>query len=696
MQNYVGQQIDRYRITERLGMGGMAVVYKAYDTRLERDVALKLIRTESIPQDQHERLFKRFEREAKAQARFKHPHIVAVHDYGEVDNSPYLVMDFISGGTLKERLHSPVDWRQAIRWLIPVAEALAYAHKEGIIHRDVKPANILFDKGDQPILTDFGIAKVLETDETTLTGTGLGVGTPEYMAPEQWQGKTSSATDQYALGIVLYELITGRKPYSADTPAAIILMQANEPLQAPSNIVNCIPEAVEKVLYKALARDPQDRYQDMDEFSLALRGLLAEAYTGEPIPPVRESIRKDPIYASGTSAESEGITRDVLDTTSVGKMDAAHKSRHGLPKWVLWTGVGIIGLVIIGLAIDIISGNFMNMGKSGEGPLAIEKATPTQTSTPEITEVLIDTPTVSIIENQTYFRKIDGMVMVLIPEGEFVMGLSETKIDFLINNICPYCEKTWFSDSPSHVIYLNNFWIDQTEITNAMYQKYIDETGYVTQAELVGKGETFDGEGRIGSNWKYPLGPDRPIENWENYPVVQLTWQEALDYCMWAGGNLPTEAQWEKAARGTDERLWPWGNSIVDGTKANYLDSNWDFGDQSSNDLFKFLAPVGSYPAGASPYGVLDLFGNAAEWILDWYDPDYYLVSDRVNPTGPEEPVILEFSNDSRRVIRGGDYGEFWHRPITVRYSTYWPETMADSQGFRCIFSEEDMADITN
>ena len=147
MQNYIGQQIDRYRITERLGMGGMAVVYKAYDTRLERDVALKLIRTESIPQDQHERLFKRFEREAKAQARFSHRNIVPVHDYGEVDGSPYLVMAFISGGTLKERLQGPVDWRQAVRWLIPVAEALSYAHQHGIVHRDVKPGNILFDNG---------------------------------------------------------------------------------------------------------------------------------------------------------------------------------------------------------------------------------------------------------------------------------------------------------------------------------------------------------------------------------------------------------------------------------------------------------------------------------------------------------------------------------------------------------------------
>ena len=183
MQKYIGKQIDRYRITERLGMGGMAVVYKAFDTRLERDVALKLIRTGSIPPDQYERLMKRFEREAKAQARFDHKHIVTVHDYGEVDGAPYLVMSYIPGGTLKARTGKPVDWQQAVRWLLPLTEALAYAHKRGVVHRDIKPSNILFDEEGQPVLTDFGIAKILETDEATLTGTGLGVGTPEYVVP---------------------------------------------------------------------------------------------------------------------------------------------------------------------------------------------------------------------------------------------------------------------------------------------------------------------------------------------------------------------------------------------------------------------------------------------------------------------------------------------------------------------------------
>ncbi|MBG0785448.1 MAG: serine/threonine protein kinase [Anaerolineaceae bacterium] len=442
MQNYVGNQIDRYRITERLGMGGMAVVYKAYDTRLERDVALKLIRTEAIPPEQYDRLMKRFEREAKSQARFDHKNIVHVYDYGEVDGSPYLVMAFISGGTLKERLHGPVDWRQAVRWLIPVAEALAYAHQRGIIHRDVKPANILFDEEGQPILTDFGIAKVLETNEATLTGTGLGVGTPEYMAPEQWQGKTSAATDQYALGVVLYELITGRKPYSADTPAAIILMQANEPLQSPSGLVKDIPPSVEKVLYKALARDPQDRYEDMEAFALALRGLLAEAETAEPIPPQKDTAKAE---SAPASAASESVTRDALDATPIEEMNAAPKAKRGLPKWALWAGFGIVLIVILGLAIGI-GGNLVDMGKGGEGPLAMlatETATATATVTPTVTKTAMPSKTATITPTPESILGFDSRITSVTTTGIVVlpdfssMGIVES-LNFLDSNNLEY------------------------------------------------------------------------------------------------------------------------------------------------------------------------------------------------------------------------------------------------------------------
>ncbi len=346
MQNYIGKQIDRYRIIERLGMGGMAVVYKAYDVRLEREVALKLIRTEEIPASQHERLIKRFEREAKAQARFNHRHIVPVHDYGVVDGSPYLVMAYVEGGTLKDKIGGPVDYQQAVAWLLPIADALAYAHQRGIVHRDVKPTNILFDEAGQPLLTDFGIAKILETDEATLTGTGLGVGTPEYMAPEQWQGQAEAATDQYALGVVLYELLTGQKPYSAETPVAIALKQMNDPLPRPSAVVNGIPESVEKVLFKALAKDPADRYADMGAFQKALSAL--DMTVGQAPAPERMESRKAAQATTAPAApprvDSEGVTVDVLEAPSASSSTSGKKK---VPGWLWGVGAAVVVLLIL-------------------------------------------------------------------------------------------------------------------------------------------------------------------------------------------------------------------------------------------------------------------------------------------------------------------------------------------------------------
>jgi serine/threonine protein kinase len=196
MPDFIGQSMGRYHILEQLGEGGMATVYKAYDMRLERDAAVKIIRRGAFPPDLLEIILKRFEREAKALARLTHPNIVSVIDYGDQDGTPYLVMAYLPGGTLKQFLGKPMLWQEAVRLLLPIARALQFAHSQKIVHRDVKPSNILITLSGEPMLTDFGIAKILEgTEGQTLTGTGVGVGTPEYMAPEQWTGQASPLSD---------------------------------------------------------------------------------------------------------------------------------------------------------------------------------------------------------------------------------------------------------------------------------------------------------------------------------------------------------------------------------------------------------------------------------------------------------------------------------------------------------------------
>jgi WD40 repeat protein/serine/threonine protein kinase len=308
MQNYVGKQIDRYRILDRLGMGGMAVVYKAYDTRLERDVAIKLIRTGEIPESQHDRIRKRFEQEARTQARFTHPHIVPAFDYGEYDGTPYLVLAYITGGTLKGRFKGAMSVEKSLEILTPIADAVAYAHSMGVLHRDIKPSNILFSEEGSPMLTDFGIAKVLETTEVTLTGTGLGVGTPEYMAPEQWQGKATQASDQYALGVVLYELLTGQKPFTAEIPLAVAVKQLNEPLQSPSVHNPAIPEELERILFTALGKNPQNRFANVAELHSVLKGFNSgeKIELGQIPEPLEDATSPQPF----TDNDSEGQTFD--------------------------------------------------------------------------------------------------------------------------------------------------------------------------------------------------------------------------------------------------------------------------------------------------------------------------------------------------------------------------------------------------
>ncbi len=290
----IGRTFGRYHILEQLGSGGMAEVYRARDLRLERDVAFKIIRLDRM---QDPDFVRRFQREARALGQLVHPHIVRVVDYGDEDGVPYLVMDYLPGGTLKHRLGRMYTPPDAARLLAPIARALAYAHSRGIVHRDVKPANILLTASDHPMLTDFGIAKIVQDTATTtsLTAEGMGVGTPEYTAPEQWTGGAEPRSDEYALGVVFYELVTGRRPYTADTPAGVLLKQATEPLPRPRALVPSLPDSDEQVLLKALARDAADRYPTLDAFAeelerISLRPAVIEGRQGPTLlhaPPVR-------------------------------------------------------------------------------------------------------------------------------------------------------------------------------------------------------------------------------------------------------------------------------------------------------------------------------------------------------------------------------------------------------------------------
>lgn len=653
MPNLIGQSLGRYHILEQLGEGGMATVYKAYDTRLETDVAVKVIRTENLTMATMERALKRFEREAKALARLTHPNIVKVTDYGEHEGKPYLVMEYLPGGTLKERLGQPMPWQEAVRMLIPIAEALDFAHSQNMIHRDVKPSNILLTQRGQPMLTDFGIAKILDLEETQdLTGTGMGIGTPEYMAPEQWTGKTSTLSDQYALGVVLFEMVTGRKPYTADTPAAILLKQATDPLPRPSTFARDLPEKAEKLLIKVLARNPEDRYANMGEFAMALESALGG--TSAPAKPQSARSRERMLDTQTTSNQME---RSTIEESPAPRMPATQKTTSSNTSNLLrYWPFGLIAVLVVALIFALAGNN--NRGANSfptKAPVMATEALiatevpvmatelPIATEAPVIaTEPPIATEAPVVLDE---INDAQGVAMLLIPAGEFTMG-SDSGDD---------------NEKPIHQVYLNAYYMDKYEVTNGSYRECVSEGGCYPPSEINSKTHlNYYGKSQFS-----------------NYPIVYIDWYSANRYCEWREARLPTEAEWEKAARGIDGRTYPWGEGLTCGN-ANY--------DGCVGDT----VAVGSYESGKSPYGIYDMAGNVAEWVADWFSDTFYQHTPFENPLGPID--------GSDRVVRGGSWTHLaylaatWSRaelePGFQPYRNNWVDFLAGI-GFRCARSAQ-------
>jgi serine/threonine protein kinase len=277
MDTLAGKNLGKYKVLERLGKGGMAEVYKAYHPVLDRFVTIKILYSHLA---EGEDFLARFQREAKAIASLRHAHIVQIHDFDVIDNTYFMVMEFIDGGNLQAQMvelarrGAYMPFNRVLAIMDQVAEALDYAHACGIIHRDVKPSNILLDASGNAFLADFGISRLLSA--TQFTTTGALIGTPTYMSPEQGLGaEITPASDIYSLGVILYELLAGKVPFSADTtPLAIIHKQIYEPPPPPCSLRPDLPQPAEQVVLKALAKDPLGRYQSGRELVRALEQAL--------------------------------------------------------------------------------------------------------------------------------------------------------------------------------------------------------------------------------------------------------------------------------------------------------------------------------------------------------------------------------------------------------------------------------------
>ncbi len=419
MTDYVGKTLGPYKLETPLGKGGMATVYRAYQASVKRYVAIKVMAAE-IASDPG--FVERFEREAELIASLEHPHILPVIDYGIVDNIHYIVMRYIEGGSLDDRMRrKPLTLEEASRFLAQIASALDYAHKRGVIHRDLKPNNILLDSGENAYLTDFGIARMVQSDHK-LTATGSVMGTPAYMSPEQGMGQPVDArSDLYTLGVVLYEMVLNRLPFAADTPAAMIFQHVYQQPTPVNQVRPDLADEVVQVLNKALAKSPDQRYQsgkDMaNDFADAIAphrgprtpktpvaGDMESTFVGGPMEPIASGTPTQNDVAAPATRQQTPVPGPKMPTPipapgpgpqvtapAVATTVAPRRSSTGL----IVAGVAVVLLLLLGGGFLVINNNNVQSANQTGTQVAVlalsatatatNTATATQTATPSAT-----------------------------------------------------------------------------------------------------------------------------------------------------------------------------------------------------------------------------------------------------------------------------------------------------------------------
>jgi serine/threonine-protein kinase len=417
------EKIGRYEIKSELGRGGMATVYLAYDPRFEREVALKILPREFL----HDPQFRiRFEREAKTIAALEHPAIVPVYDVGEEDGQPYFVMRYMNGGSLADRIkQGTIALSESAKIMERLCPALDEAHEKSIIHRDLKPGNILFDKSGQPYVSDFGIAKVTQ-NTSTVTG-GAIIGTPAYMSPEQAQGdKIDGRSDIYALGVILFEMLTNRQPYEADTPMAVVVKHITDPIPHILDSNPQLPAQVEVIIERAMAKNRDDRFQTCGELADNLNALL---HGGTLQFSKTESNATKIGSAPKTQSKGSMSATQMAGTKIALKAERDQFQPEAKSSSFPWTLIAIVGIVIFGL---IAAGGLYLAGLGPFAPAPTNTATlqpPTATA-----EIIIPTNTVEVIAPTETATNTPEPTATFTPEPiNIIIGGADT-VAFIANN----------------------------------------------------------------------------------------------------------------------------------------------------------------------------------------------------------------------------------------------------------------------
>jgi formylglycine-generating enzyme required for sulfatase activity/serine/threonine protein kinase len=692
----IGRTIaEKYAVESVVGEGGFATVYKAMHIIWKRPVALKVFKAfGDFSEENRQKLLEEFIQEGAllADLSARTAAIVQARDIGMLDGEgasgvPFMVLEWLEGATLEAALADekarglPLRTAaEAVQLLDPAAEALALAHRKGVAHRDIKPANIFVigdARGEATVkLLDFGIAKVV-SDAQKMAGTFTKTSghvtsfTPAYGAPEQFSrthGATGPWTDVFSLALIVVEMVTGCEGLQGDDFIQLAYSSANpERRPTPRTLGATVSDSVEAVVAKALSVKPVDRWQTAGDFWNALRLAVAmapmrgmtdtspqsgAAFSGLPRGPTSPGA---PASAHTVAANGEPSPMATAPSVSRSAVDASKPSS----KAGLFVALGLGAIVAIG-------GGLYLHGAGGAAPVSAPAA-PTAAAVASTLASAPGAPAGSVASASpavvTPLTCPQGMIAI--PGGSFFMGSDEG---------LPF-------EKPAHQVTIKPFCIDEFEVSVDRYRA-CSEGGRCKRAGTTNEWATITEKERKAFD---PLCNIREPEERAKHPVNCVDWEMSQKFCREQGGRLPTEAEWEFAARGPDGRKYPWGD---DDPAADHLNAcgkecvAWgqkhgieEKGMYDVDDGFPNTAPVGSFPKGASRYGVQDVVGNVWEWVADWYGD--YSKDEQTAPTGPE--------SGDEKVIRGGAWnGSYasWVRP-TFRYKDA-PTKRSYGIGFRC------------
>ena len=688
---------DRYLLERELGRGGMATVYLARDLKHDRLVALKVLRAELAATLGPER----FQREIHFAARLQHPHVLSVYDSGEAAGRLWFTMPFVEGESLRDRLRRegqlPLD--DALRVAREGAEALGYAHEHGILHRDVKPENILLTRDGNTAVADFGIARALGGDAgDRLTATGLSVGTPAYMSPEQAAGASEldARTDIYALGCVLFEMLTGEPPFTGTTPQSVIAKRFAGPAPSVAALRDTIPDWLDAVVARALARSPADRFPTAKAFAQALSApTTATARTTLPSTGRWRWAGVAALLVAGVGAVAAWLASDV------------HRDRDGDAEWVTGTAIPAIRMLADSGRWDSAYSLASRASAILPRDTALESLWPrisdTVTirsepesarvywkpyATPAAPGILLGTtplPAARIpfrlsrirLEKAGYRPLELAIWAAFAARAPFVLGSDTLPDDGMVR--VPGGETEVNLPGMEHMepLRLSDFLIGRHEVTNKAFKRFVDSAGY-RRRELwthpfVLKGRELpwseamarftDKTGRPGpAGWEAGTYP----EGQADHPVTGVSWYEAAAFAAFAEADLPTIYHWSRAA-------FTWGSSWI---------VPWsNFGRQGP-------APVGRHQ-GVGPFGTLDMAGNAREWCLNqtgveryilgggWNDPTYAF-----NDGYAQDPLDRSATNGFRLVKDLSDQPATARRPIVRLFRDFSKERPVPDQVF--------------